>query len=231
MSDFVAVIGCSPESLLDDSTVTVSSSGCDSSFLLHHLVALYLKRGQKVCLVSFTQAPRHYSTVANKLGVNADMLQKKGSLVIVDGLSAIGKKLIEKIAVEGTGDGRGSCGGGKLSAVLPLQTYYETIRTAFQTLTFSSADDKVLLAVDDVAILIELGYSIAEVTAFCQYVINIPLNAVTKLRASVLFGICTIPDDDDLIHLNNYLCHQSELHFLVSCLDSGYSTDVQGKVR
>ncbi len=228
MSDLVATIGCSPETLLSDYTVTISSAGCESAFLFHHLVALYLKRGQKVCLVSYMQAPRHYSTVANKLGVNADMLQKKGSLVIVDGLSAIGKGLIDNIDCDAKNANNGSSN--KLSTLFPLQTYYEGIKTSIQTLISSSTDDKVLLAVDDVAIFVELGYSVAEVTMFCQYVMNI-VSSTSKQRAAVLFGVRTVQEDADLIYLNNYLCHQSDLHLLVSRLDSGYSTDVQGKVE
>ena len=228
LQDILATVGCSVDALLSDCVVTTTSLACDSSFLVHHFVALYLKKGFKVCLASHIHTLQHYSTVAAKLGVNIAALQKKGSFSFVDGMTMFGDNILGKLmSEECIPAGHQNNVKTKFSNMFPLKTVYENLKVSLQSLSLSPGD-KLLIVFDNLSVFIELGYSLADVISLFQYLHN--LQKQTGNQTALVIGIENSFEDDDLTYLGNYLSHQSDLLLQVSCLDSGYSTDVNGKV-
>lgn len=60
----------------------------DGSFMLHHLIALFVRGGHRVCVVASAQAPEHYLAVARKLGCPLDAAVAGGRCILVDALTA-----------------------------------------------------------------------------------------------------------------------------------------------
>ncbi|TYZ67224.1 hypothetical protein PybrP1_005561 [[Pythium] brassicae (nom. inval.)] len=73
-------------------TDAVESSG---AFLMHHLLALFLKAGHRVCFVHFASSREHYAAVARKLGVNFSTSEAAGALHLINCFASPPSTLLE----------------------------------------------------------------------------------------------------------------------------------------
>lgn len=67
----------------------VEEVAADGGFLLHHFSGMFLKGGQAVCLVSFSQILHHYAMVARRLGVALDRAKAQKRFLFVNALSPV----------------------------------------------------------------------------------------------------------------------------------------------
>ncbi|CAB4016391.1 elongator complex 6 [Paramuricea clavata] len=78
----------------------ISESNNDGSFVTHHFLSLYLKGGHNVCFIALVQSFTHYSSVAQKLGVNLTASTQNGKLIFVEGL----KYAVQNMEIESSNE-------------------------------------------------------------------------------------------------------------------------------
>ena len=203
--------------------ILVGEGDADGSFVINHMVCMYLKAKQPVHLLALTQTFTHYNTICNKLGVNLIECRDEGRIVFQNGINDIGGNIVE---ASGCGDSNECCisyGASDNSSLKPL---YHLLKESVRSL--SSNDKLPLVVIDDLSILVSIGIPTRDILILIQYL----------RRAIEDVGGCLVvlthykknTEDDDLELLWKEMYYHCDLSLLSKGLDSGYSHDVHGQV-
>ncbi len=212
------------EKLPEKQTLFLTESDTDGTFVLHHLISLFLKGGHSVCLVSFAQSFNHYSNVATKLGVNLNAAKLNGDFVFVDGLSQVGERLLELQTKSNPSEWDGIFSRTEDSASRLL---YKLVEDGYKSLKNWQKTPS-LVIVDDLTVLINLGIPIVQVTWFVHY-LQVLISETAGCLALLLHND-KAAEDDELNCLDRTLEHRSDVAIEVTGLHSGYSTVVHGQL-
>ncbi|XP_076335366.1 elongator complex protein 6 [Tachypleus tridentatus] len=196
----------------------------DSSFVLHNMIALFLKNSCPVILVNIAQSFNHYHNVALKLGINLKKVVEEGKLLCVDGLKLL-NNLIESYFEEE------NCSNNPFSFIMncrdhSLMELYMSIKEKVEILNKSATEDlNVLILIDDLSVLQSLGATNIEVIDFINYCNSLILR---KTGGCLVVGGSTEVDDSDI--LLNYLSHSSDKCIQINGLLTGQSREVDGEI-
>ncbi|XP_071107757.1 elongator complex protein 6-like [Haliotis cracherodii] len=209
--------------------VGIADSSADGSFLIHYFLNSNLRKGNKVCFIGFAQSFNHYSTVAQKQGVNLNTEKENGNLVFIEGMKYLGQAICHQaLGSQDTEDGKSqdpfSCLA-KQCSLLPLLQY---IKSRISSMTSADGKARQVLIIDNLSLLINIGVAPKEMTTFLHYLKNSLLNIDFPGQVIVLLNV--MQTDEDAMFLWKYLCHSCSMTLFVSGLMSGYCRDVHGEL-
>lgn len=185
------------------------NSGADASFLVVSLIGSCLKHQQNgVVLVCLHHIGQHYISAAARLGINIGAARDKNRIVFVEPLADIGENFLTSRFVSEAED-------------KVFDSLYHTIKeNAEQQL--ANNKENVSIVIDNVAMLIDLGYKMDSVRQFCHRLIHI-----ADERISIVLKINTCNLYADLIRsIEDYA--RSDYH--VAKMKSGEFQEVDGKI-
>lgn len=228
------ILNCNEKTPPKGQTILVTETAAEGSFMIHHLISLYLKGELNVCLVGFAQSFSHYNNVATKLGNNLKTAKESGKFIFVEGLKILGDDLCY---------GSGSCTDQQTSNDLhamqnrlfapeknKCKVLYEIIECSYKSLK-NWQTEPCLLLIDDLSILVHLGIPSLDVVWLVGY-----LQALTVGTAESKGCLANFvhrdkeTEDEDINFLVKNLQHKSDLHLLVEGLPTGYSKEVHGQM-
>jgi Elongation complex protein 6 len=76
--------------------LVIEKAPSNGSFVLCHLLSLYLRGGHNVCLVGLAQTFNHYNCIANKLSLNLQNLRESGHFQFVEALKFMGSDILSQ---------------------------------------------------------------------------------------------------------------------------------------
>lgn len=210
--------------------VVVSSDDIvEHTFVLNHMLMLYLKSGRRVFQLNFVHDDAFFSSVCQKVGINLKSYSAKNAFYTFSCL-----KLLKSLVKSSFSDGShpfsflsvppGSESDDRLSR-LTSQVLDEFHRFVGD----DPSKGEVLLLVDDISGLLNLGLTNREI-----------LGAVRSLRAdarlsdcsTLLVGTksCAHDEDADCHQLCTYLSHLADATIDVRGLSTGRSKDITGQI-
>jgi len=211
---------------------------CDADFLVNHFLHSFVKSDSPAILVHSAQTFAHYQLVASKCGVNFQSAIDKKAAIAVDGMKLLADALAPSADDNDIADER-------VLTRLLFDAIVEAVDTLSQDLSSSSSSAsshpippaappppprRLLLLIDDLSLLSSLGVSSRHVAAFIytlrRRLASLPVTFVFRLRDDVEEEI----DDEDEVHLVKLFAHQSDAHFRVRGLSTGYCKEVHGAV-
>ena len=220
------------------SKILITECGTDGTFLLHHIVSLYLKGGHNVCLVGLAQTFNHYANISKKFGLNLQNFKDVGKLVFVEGLKSFGGELVQMIGKDDMSVG--NPGGGNVHPVQTLfstsksysfaKDFYALIAKSLTSLSSWKSQPTVLI-VDDLSLLVDIGARPMDIISATHYLHKLMGPTEESLGTVVNFLHIDKEQDEDVDLLHKYLQHHSDLQLQVTGLPTGYSREVHGQLH
>ena len=202
---------------LEGKFLLVSEKGSDSSFVLHHYLASYIKQDLNVCLVLFNQSFSHYNSIGTKLSVNLTKAREDGKLAVIEGLKELGRMLFgDQESMEGS---LVEFSAGKGHSLKPL---FLKIKRSFDQLAGSKPT---LVIIDELSILISLGIASSDIYFLMRY-----LQGLTSESGGLLSILHCRREDDEACSLSKQLFHLCNVCAEISGLPTGYCKDVHGEM-
>ncbi|XP_061192034.1 elongator complex protein 6-like [Saccostrea echinata] len=224
MEEVNNVLDISKDDKLYGDVITLSDSSADGTFLLHHFLSFFLSSNidRHVCFVSLTQSFGHQKSVCQKLGINLTQKIESSQLKYCDVLKAFGNRLLD-IRSDSL-----DC----VNSFDSLQGVYEMIKASYLELQNKRGDPPVVI-VDNLNVLLNIGYHVKEISAFIQYLCQLISAPESDCRGTLVMFISTGEDsaDEEANLVWKRLLHLSNLDVHVSGLESGYCKDVHGKIE
>lgn len=217
--------GCAGESEL----IAIGQNNANGSFLIHHIISSAIKEKRCVCLLSFVQKFHHYNSISRKLGVNLQTAQSAKQFVFLDGLDV----LLQTFFVE-------DCSSACHKNIGVFRKLREEILSTLSRFmeTFNSVP---LVIIDDVSVLVSLGFGSDSVGIFVNTLISEVIDRVIKIAGPQETGGSKIPSivilssysesDRESVYLWKLLSHISSISVNVTGLETGYCKDVHGQVN
>lgn len=182
--------------------------GADASFLVVSLIGSCLKQQQNgVVLVCLHHIGQHYISAASRLGINIGAARDKDRIVFVEPLADIGENFLTSQYVSEPEE-------------KVFESLYSTIKeNAEQQLT---TKENVAIVIDNVAMLLDLGYKMDSVRRFCHRLIH-----MGNERISIVLKVNTCNLYTDLIRsVEDY----ANADYHVAKMKSGEFHEVDGKI-
>lgn len=184
------------------------NSGADASFLIASLIGSCLKYQQNgVVLVCLHHISQHYTNAAARLGMNVGMARDKGRIVILEPLADIGQNLLSSKYLTESKD-------------TILDSLLQNIKNdAEKQLTDK---ENVAIIIDNIAALVDFGYSKRIILQFCHKLINFAsdrISIVLKINTSNLY-------EDFVASLEDY----AHSNYRIMKMKSGEFHEVDGKI-
>lgn len=209
--------------------VVVSSDDIvEHTFVLNHMLMLYLKSGRRVFQLNFVHDDAFFSSVCQKVGINLKSYSAKNAFYTFSCLKLL-KSLVKSSFSDSSHpfsflSASGSESGDRLSR-LTSQILDEFHRFVGD----DPSKGEVLLLVDDISGLLNLGLTNREILGAVQ-----SLRADARVRDSgpLLVGTksCSHDDDADCHQLCTYLSHLADATIDVRGLTTGRSKDITGQI-
>lgn len=215
-------------------SILITERGADGSFMLHHLIATYLRGGHYVCLVGLAQTFTHYSCVAAKLSLNLAASRDAGQFVFIDALRTFGGEIFKKSLNDSssidTTTSRVSSESTPASSRLPLRDFYETIKSGLDQLR-DWKSKPTLLVVDELSLLLILGYP-ANVVSILAHQLQLLVCPTDQSQGTFSALIHTDPsaNDKEIDLLQKEISHRCHQLIYIDCLKTGYCREVSGEV-
>nr|CAB3242335.1 elongator complex protein 6-like [Phallusia mammillata] len=208
--------GWSTEKLPDREVIFITDKGCNGTFLLHHFIALYLKAGQHVVLVTVEQSFAHYSVACGKLGANLTKSKTEGKLTHVDMMKAgLNEYLQESSPTD------------QLSKGFSNKTLEQLNDMIHDLVNSVPVDKKSIVIVDDLSLFLSLGFPIEDVITFYH-----KMKYITRTKpASFLTVLHLDGSAEDLPTLYPNFSYYGTCELKLEGLESGYSKDVHGTLE
>ena len=217
--------------------ILMTEEGTDGTFLIHHMISLYLKGGHNVCLVAFNQTFNHYNNVAMKMGINLNTTKDNECFVFVEGLKALGSRLLGQC----TNKSNHRCA---IPSVVPsvqvlnpsdketcIKALYETIEVNYKSLR-NWQTTPTLVLIDDLSMLIQLGISPLNIVWLMKYLRNLTVCHPENFACLTSFVHRDAEiEDDDINFVVKNLQHNCDIHLQVFGLPTGYSREVHGQLQ
>lgn len=228
------ILNFNASSPLKGKGILITERGADGSFMLHHLIATYLRGGHYVCLVGLAETFTHYSCVAAKLSLNLAASRDAGQFVFIDALRTIGDEIFKNSSSDCISSdvttARVPPESSSTSSRLPLRDLYETIKSGLDQLR-EWRSKPTLLVVDELSLLLILGHSTSAVSILAnQLQLLVCPTEQSQGTFSTLIHTGRSANDKEIDQLQkeiSYKCHQL---IYIDCLKTGYCREVSGEV-
>lgn len=184
------------------------NSGADASFLVVSLIGSCLKHQQNgVVLVCLHHISQHYTSAAARLGINIGAARDKNRIVFIEPLAHIGENFLCSQYVSE-----------------PEEKVFESLHHSIKENAEQQLTNKenVTIVIDNVTMLLDLGYGMDSVRRFCHRLIHIG-----NERISIVLKINTCNLYTDLIRsVEDY----ANADYHVAKMKSGEFHEVDGKI-
>ena len=206
-------VGWKMTNLPKNEFILLSSQNTDGSFLLHHFISMFLKSDSNVVFLMAAQTFPHYNIVCSKLGVSLERYVDNGKLKILNLLNACLSSYL----------------GEKTDSHPNLQSGFEklSIKYIYQEAKKLLTDSFNVIIVDDVSMLLNIGFSENDLINFVHY-----LSTLCSKNCSIVIHFqkdCTEEANGHYLYEN---CkHYCSCELLVRGLESGYCKDVHGNLE
>ena len=205
-------------------SIGIIETKADSSFLFHHFLSYFLKEKCSVVFLSFCQSFNHFNSVGNNIGNNLTKERDLKNFLFIDGLKGLSQ------AVNGEslkGDNPwSSCM--KDNGKVDIKEFYKIVKEIIDKFTLET-DKKVVLIIDNLSVLVDVGVNAKDVMALIHY-----LNVYVTRNIEGTFVVGVNNDmgeqDEDADHLKKFVQHTVNLSLEVKGLETGYCKDVHGQV-
>lgn len=200
----------------------------EHTFVLNHMLMLYLKSGRRVFQLNFVHDDTFFSSVCQKVGINLKSYSAKNAFHTFSCLKLL-KSLVKgsfsddlhplsflSVPASGSGD--------RLSR-LTSQILDEFHRFVGD----DPSKGEVLLLVDDISGLLNLGLTNREILGAVQ---SLRADARVRDSGALLVGTksCAHDDDAECHQLCTYLSHLADATIDVRGLSTGRSKDITGQI-
>ncbi|CAN7984829.1 unnamed protein product [Ixodes hexagonus] len=204
--------------------VTSSDDIVDHSFVLNHLLMLYLKTGRRVFQLNFALDDAFFMSVCQKLGINLKTYASKNAFYSFSCPNLL-KDFVETSSESHPFGFLTS--GDQSERLLLLQS--KIFKELDRFLESSEPGGEVLMMVDDVSSLLHLGISNSEIIKFVHSLrAHEPLRGCESLVVGVKFN--EHEQDAECHQLCTYLSHLADATVDVRGLSTGHSRDITGQI-
>lgn len=212
--------------------------GSDANFLVNSVLSRALENGQDVCLVLFHNTFGHYHNIGMKLGYNLNVLRERGQVTVVEPMKMIASDIEElghdsidaanvifrrsvKPAEPSTRSSLTLDTGMLRRLVLPLWR---------KCLEVADTTKSVVMIVDDLSHLFDLGLSLQDVWYYVKYLNSLMNHAPTLSLWIMTHTYKADPEtcQPDMIAVG--LKHMAHLVITVQCLSTGRPNDSVGRM-
>ena len=222
------ISGLNLDELPSGQNILITESDADGSFILHHLLSMYLKSKNNACVVGLLQSFTHYNNVAKKLSLSLADHKEAKHFVFVEALKHISEQIITKSSgqVTSTSDEEWiqySVG----NTHDALKGLYFHIKKSLEDIILWKTKPTILI-LDDISVLLSLGVPVLDIVYFVQY-----LRQMVCKHNGCLAILCQgnkTGDDEEGKFLCKQLKYHSNLLFQVEGLQTGYCKDVHGEI-
>ncbi|KAJ0177208.1 hypothetical protein K1T71_007217 [Dendrolimus kikuchii] len=178
-------------------------NGCDSSFVLSHVLNHCIKNKQAVFVISTHNSVHHYQNVGLKMNYNLDRYIHSDLIEFYN----LGEILVQNLI---------------LNENTSVQDIFLKLKD--RLLVMQQKQEKVNVILDGVSHFFDFHYSLKDVNKFCKKLSDI----VTCHNNSFIMYHCNDIADDVTHVFSNLLSHTAHTILEVESLPSGWSTDVSG---
>ncbi|KAH7955721.1 hypothetical protein HPB52_003296 [Rhipicephalus sanguineus] len=212
--------------------VISSDDTVEHTFVLNHMLMLYLKTGRRVFQLNFVHDDAFFASVCQKLGINLKAYAAKNAFRSFSCL-----KLLKELVKGSFSDSShpfafltapASERSGDRLSILQSQILDELRR--FVGDEAAQLGGEVLVLVDDVSSLLNFGLGCREIAGLLH---SLRLEPLVRERGTIVAGTksCAREDDADCHRLCTYLSHLADATIDVRGLSTGHSRDITGQVR
>lgn len=210
--------------------VITSDDVVEHTFVLNHLLMLYLKTGRRVFQINLVNDDAFFASVCQKLGINLKAYAAKNAFHSFSCL-----KLLKELVKGSFSDSShpfafltaptSEHGDDRLS-VLTSQILDELRRFVGDG---AATKGEVLVLVDDVSSLLNFGLGCREIADLIH---SLRIEPLVHEFGTVVAGTksCASEDDADCHRLCTYLCHLADATIDVRGLSTGHSRDITGQI-
>lgn len=232
MTDLNSLVGFDEnvESKKKNQFILVTEHEADGSFVIHHFLSTVVRNLHKVVFISVAQSFGHYNTVAQKFGTHISTAKSAGQLSHIDGLSFCLRLHHDgKQEEEETGDGPSLFT--KCVQSRSLRHLYEAVSSLVSSHLADNPSSPVSLVVDDLSVLMCLGFSVQSISEFIHYC-RVLLNEVSQSSGILITLVHNDADvgDEESLKLTKLLSYQADILIETAGLTSGFSKDVHGQM-
>lgn len=200
----------------------------NANFIINSIIFNALKKETGILLVLFHNTFNHYHNVAMKFGYNLTMLKEKNKVNIVEPMKIIASD-IERIGEESTHDS--DVNFSKFMAnsnVNAMKNLLTTIKDEYHKMKNSNED--VIIIIEDLSHIYNLGFSSESPVYYVRYLRSLlQCNNVSQLCILIHTYKHLLQDCISDV-LSHYLKHIAHLHIVVDLLESGYTSEISGKI-
>lgn len=192
------------------------SNSADSNFVLTHFMRKTLEDdSNRICFVLMHNTIGHYQNVQKKLGMDLINKVDSGHVSVLDLLTSVFNNLIfsrRKYTDRINEDF--------------IKYIYKDIENKIQLLKDTPGADKVIIVIEDISKLLDLGLDLPSCNIFLQYLINLAhVNDYIKIIINTHIG-----DNNDEI-FSNAIEYAADITIGVNALKTGRSSDVTGILK
>ncbi|XP_076243189.1 elongator complex protein 6 [Calliopsis andreniformis] len=199
----------------------------NANFVLNSIILNALKKQSGICFVLFHNTLNHYHNMGMKFGYNLTLLKEQGKIKIIEPMKIIASN-IESIN-EPTPNLNISLT--KLmsnSNINIVHNLFTIIKDEYHKL--KESNESVTIIIEDLSHLYDLGFNLESPVYYIRYLRSL-------LQLDNILQICIVmhtykSESQDCIPnvFSHYLKHISHLYVAIDPLESGYSSDVCGKI-
>lgn len=202
--------------------------GSDGTFLISSIISHAIKGHQSVCLVLYHNTFSHYHNIGMRFGYNMMALKEKGQITVVEPMNDIMtniESMCENTLTLSDSILTTSSHESKMFIVYKL---FSAIRDKYyQARKYS---DSVIIIIDDLSHLFDLGLSLSLVQQFLRYLISI-LELDPKTQLCILTHVYQEYSTSCAANiLSNSLKHMAHLVVDIEPLQTGHSSDASGRL-
>lgn len=198
-----------------DRLITVAEDGLsDANFVITHLIKDAFEKSHRVCLLALHNTLGHYHNVLKRL--NCDLLKKiqEGQAKVLEPLKTLAEDFV-KVSESG-----------ERAAPFSVQAFIESLHKQIELFSEERSNSNgILVVVDDLSHLLDVGASVRDVFGFA----NRSANLANGERVRVLLATHVSGGSDEIVA--NGLKHASDLVVGVSVLKTGFSSNVTGVIE
>ncbi|XP_028405158.1 elongator complex protein 6-like isoform X2 [Dendronephthya gigantea] len=204
----------------------ISESHNDGSFLIHHFLSFFLKGGYNVCFIALVQSFTHYSSIAQKMGVNLNTTIQKGKLTFVEGLTCAVQSLETNEMALDLQDNPFT-GLTSSDSKFSLKLLHDKIQ---EEISKFENDQPFLLLIDDVSAFLGLGVSVVDIQDFVQYCL-LSVSSSDKGCLVTLVHADHDTGESEEENLERHLIYKCDTQLHVKGLSTGFCREVHGELE
>ncbi|KAH8041854.1 hypothetical protein HPB51_018648 [Rhipicephalus microplus] len=212
--------------------VISSDDTVEHTFVLNHMLMLYLKTGRRVFQLNFVHDDAFFASVCQKLGINLKTYAARNAFRSFSCL-----KLLKELVKGSFSDSShpfafltapaSQHGDDRLSVL--RSRILEELRSFVVCDEVATTGGEVLVLVDDASSLLNFGLGCREISGLVH---SLRLEPLVRERGTVVAGMksCAREDDADCHRLCTYLSHLADATIDVRGLSTGHSRDITGQI-